>query len=141
MRIGHSMCPRPQHTDLTTMGSTGPCYSIKTIFRNHVYSYHTILNTKFDVYQTFHEPKTPIYRLDLYGRYRTLLFNQDSFFDVCRTFHVPKTPVYRCGLNGRHQMLCTDIFSVPAGLRLIEAYLQSLKVLVRTQFSLKLWRF
>ena len=46
--------------------------SIKIIFGNLVYSYHTILNIKFGVNRTFHVPKTPIYRFDLYESYQNL---------------------------------------------------------------------
>ena len=66
------MCSRPQYTDLTYMGGTGPCDSIKIIFGYHVNSQHIILNIKFGVYGMFHVVKTPVHRFDLYVSYPTL---------------------------------------------------------------------
>ena len=61
------------------MGGTGPCDSIKIIFGNHVYN-ETILNIKFGVNRMFHVVKTPVYRFDLYGRYRTLWTDDENFW-------------------------------------------------------------
>ena len=85
MGIGLSLCSRPQFTDLTYMGDTGPCGPMTIIFGSVI----KILHIKFG---------------------------------VNRSFHVPKVPVYRFGLYGRYQILWTDIFSIPTGLWLIEAY-------------------
>ena len=55
------------------MEATGPCDSSKIIFGNHVCNYtmqHTIANIKYGVNRMFHVVKTPVYRFDLYGRYR-----------------------------------------------------------------------
>ena len=60
------------------IGSTGPRYSIKIIFSNHVYSENTILNTKFGANRTLHVPNTPVYRFGLYGRYRTQWTDEDN---------------------------------------------------------------
>ena len=46
------------------MGDTGPCDSDKI---NHVYSSHTILNTKFGVNRMLHVFKTPVHRFDRFG--------------------------------------------------------------------------
>ena len=64
---------------LIYMGGTGPCNSIKIIFGYHVNSKHIILNIKFGVNRMFHVVKTPVYRFDLYGRYRTLWTDDDNF--------------------------------------------------------------
>ena len=61
------ICRRPHN-----MGGTGPCRTIQIIFGNHIQIYQTSLNIEFGVNRTFHVLKTPVYRLDLYGRYRTL---------------------------------------------------------------------
>ena len=65
---------------LIYMGGTGPCDLIKIIFGYHVNSSHIILNIKFGVIRTFHVVKTPVYRLDLYGRYQTLWTDDDCFW-------------------------------------------------------------
>ena len=64
----------------TYMGGTGPRVSSKIIFRNHVYSCHTIQNIKFGVNRMFHVLKTPVYRFDYYGRYRILWTDEDNFW-------------------------------------------------------------
>ena len=63
------MRSRPQFTDLTYMGSTGPCGPMRITFGSVIRSWYTSLNIKFDANRTFYEPKTPVYRFDLYGRY------------------------------------------------------------------------
>ena len=64
------------------MGDTGPCDSFKVIFGNHVYSEHAILYIKFGVNRTLRVLKTPVYRFDLYGNYRTLYTDENNFFRV-----------------------------------------------------------
>ena len=66
------MCSRPQFTDLTYMGGTGPSGPMTIIFGSAIKSYYTILNIKFGVNRMFHVPLTTVYRYDLYGRYQTL---------------------------------------------------------------------
>ena len=66
VRIGRYMCPRPQYTDLTTMGGTAPCGAMRLFFGSG------ILNIKFGANRTFHVPKIPVYRFCLYGRYQIL---------------------------------------------------------------------
>ena len=116
------MCSRPQFTDLTYMGGTRPCGPMTIIFGNVIQSQYTSLNIKFGVIRTFHVHKTPVYRIDLYGRYRTLapmtiIFGsviQSQYtslnlkFGVNRMFHVVKTPVYRFDLYGRYRTLWID---------------------------------
>ena len=67
---------------LIYMGGTRPCDSIKIIFGYHVNSLHIILNIKFGVNRMFHVLKIPVYRFDLYGRYRTLWTDDDNFGSV-----------------------------------------------------------
>ena len=42
-------------------------------------SWYTSLNIKFGVNRTFYVPKTPVYRFDLYVRYRSLWTDDDKF--------------------------------------------------------------
>ena len=74
------MCSRPQFTDLTYMGGTGPCGATAIIFGSVIKSRYTSLNIKFGVNRTLHVLKTPVYRFDLYGRYRTLWTDDDNFW-------------------------------------------------------------
>ena len=98
------MCSNPQFADLTYLGRTGPCGPMTIFFGSVIQSQHTSLNIKFGVNRTFHKLKTPVYRFDLYGRYRTLWTLDENFwqcylelayinikFGVNRTFHVVKT--------------------------------------------------
>ena len=62
------MCSRPQFTDLTYMGGTGPCGTMTIIFGSII----KILHIKFGATRSFHVPKIPIYRFGLYGRYQIL---------------------------------------------------------------------
>ena len=64
---------------LIYMEGIGPCDSIKIIFGCHVNSKHIILNIKFGVNRMFHVVKTPVYRFDLYGRYRAQWTDDDIF--------------------------------------------------------------
>ena len=73
------MWSRPKFTDLTYMGGTGPCGPMTIIFSSVIESQYTSLNIKFGVNRTFHVLKTPVYRFDLYGRYETLLTDDDNF--------------------------------------------------------------
>ena len=69
-----------KYTDLTYMGGTRPCGPMTIIFGSVIYSQYTSLNIKFGVNRTFHVLKTPVYRFDLYGRYRTLQTDDDNFW-------------------------------------------------------------
>ena len=71
------MCSRPQFTDLTYMGGTGPCGLKTIIFGNVIKSQYISLNIKFGVNRTFHVLKTTVYRFDLYGKYGTLSTDDD----------------------------------------------------------------
>ena len=116
------MYSRQQCTDLTYMGGTRPCRPIRIIFGNTIQRQYTSLYIKFGVNRTFHVLKTPVCRIDVYGRYRTLWFDDDNFsqcylelvykpnikFGVNRTFHVLKTTVNRFDLYGGYQTLQTD---------------------------------
>ena len=64
------MCSRPQFTDLTYMGGTGPCGPMTIVFESIIKS--TSLKIKFGVNWTFHVLMTPVYRFDLYRRYQIL---------------------------------------------------------------------
>ena len=79
MRIGRSMCSIRQHTDLTYMAGTGSCGPMEILFCSVIKSSYTILNIKLVANRTFHVPKTPVYRFDLYRRYRTLWTDKDNF--------------------------------------------------------------
>ena len=76
------MGPRPQYTDLIYMGRTGPCRPMTIIFGSAIKSYDTRLNINFGVHRRSHELKTPVYRFDLHGSYRTLWTDDDNFFSV-----------------------------------------------------------
>ena len=54
------MYSRPQFTDYTYMGGTGPCLQMTIIFGSVIWSYYTSLNIKFGVNRTFHVLKTPV---------------------------------------------------------------------------------
>ena len=73
------MWSRPQYTDLTYTGGTGPCGPMSIIFGSVSKSQYTSLNIAFGVTRTFHVVTTPVYRFDLYGRYRTLWTDEDNF--------------------------------------------------------------
>ena len=62
------MCSRPQFTDLTYIGGTGPCGPMTIIFGSVI----KILHIKFGANRSFHVPKIPVYRFGLYGRYQIL---------------------------------------------------------------------
>ena len=66
MQIGRSMCPRPQYSDLTTMGGTEPCGPMR-------------INIKFGANRTLYVPKTPVYRFDYCGEYGILWTDEDNF--------------------------------------------------------------
>ena len=127
------MCSRPQLSDLTYTGGTGPCGPITIFFSNVIQSQYTSLNIKFGLIRTFHVLKTPVYRFDLYGTNQltkltytggtgpcgpmTIIFGsfiQSQYtslnikFGVNRTFHMLKTSVYRFDLYGRYRTLWTD---------------------------------
>ena len=116
------MCSRPQFTDLTYMGGTGPCGPLTIIFGGAIQSQHTSLYIKFGVNRTFHVLKTPVTDLTYMGGtgpyiLMTIIFNsvnQSQYtslyikFGVNRTFHVLKAPVYRFEPYGRYQVLCTN---------------------------------
>ena len=116
------MYSKPQFTELTYIGGTGPCGPMTVIFGSAIQSQHTSLNIKFGVNRTFDLLKTPVYRFDSYRRYQILWTDDDNFcsviqsqytslninFGVNRTFPVLKTPVYRIDLRQRHRTLWTD---------------------------------
>ena len=62
------MCSRPQFTDLTYIGGTGPCGPMTIIFGSVIKSLHI----KFGANRSFHVPKIPLYQFGLYGRYQIL---------------------------------------------------------------------
>ena len=74
------MCSRPQYTDLTYMGGTGPYGPMIIIFGSVIKGYYAILNIKFGVNRIFHVVKTLVYRFDLYRRYQTLWTEDDNFW-------------------------------------------------------------
>ena len=98
---------RQQFTDFTYTGGTRPCRPMTIIFGSVIQSQHTSLNINVGVNRTFQVLKTPVYRFEFYGRYRTLVTDDDNFWQCClskctslnikfgvnRTFHVLKTPV------------------------------------------------
>ena len=65
----------------------------------------------------FHVLKTPVYRFDYYGSYRTLWSDEANFWyislniklGVNRTSHVFKSLVFRLDFYGRYQIMWTDI--------------------------------
>ena len=72
----------PQYCNTTYMGGTVPCYPIRVIFGifgSVIQSCYTSENIKFGVNTTFYMPKTSVYRLGLYGRYRTLWTDEHNF--------------------------------------------------------------
>ena len=54
------------------MGGAGHCVSFKIIFGSLIKSWYISPNIQFVANRTFYVPKTPVYRFDLYGRYRIL---------------------------------------------------------------------
>ena len=66
------MCSKPQYTDLTYMGGTGPRGPMRIILGSVINTWYTTLNIKFDVNQTFHVSNIPVYRFGLYVRYKIL---------------------------------------------------------------------
>ena len=74
------MCSRPQYTDSTTMGGTGTSGPMRIIFSSVIKSWYTSPNIKLFANLTFYVLKTPVYRFDLYGRYRTLWTNENNFW-------------------------------------------------------------
>ena len=80
VRIGHSMCPRPQFPDLTYMGGTGPCVPLSILFGSVIKSRYISLNIAFGVNRLLDGLKTQVYRFDYYGRYRTLCTIEDPFW-------------------------------------------------------------
>ena len=75
------MCSRHQYTDLTYKGGTGSCGPITIIYDSVINNWYTSLNIKFGANRTFYVPKTPVYRFNLYGRYKTL-WTDDKLFLV-----------------------------------------------------------
>ena len=77
------MCSRPQFTDLTYMGGTGPCGPMTIIFGSVIKSQHTSLNVYFSANRTFDVRRTPVYRIDLNGKHRTLwTYNDILYTDI-----------------------------------------------------------
>ena len=74
------MFPRPQYTDLTTMGATGPCEPMRIIFGSVINSWYISLNIKFGEIRMFHVLKTPVFLFDLYGKYQILWTDEDNFW-------------------------------------------------------------
>ena len=74
------MWSRPQYTDLTYMRGTRPCAPMTITFSSVIQSYYISQTIKFSVNRTFHVLKTPVYRFDLYGRYRTLWTDDYNFW-------------------------------------------------------------
>ena len=72
VRFERLKCPKHQYTDLIYMGGAGSCGPTRIIFGSDILSWYISLNIKFGVNRMFHVLKTPEYRFDLYGRYRTL---------------------------------------------------------------------
>ena len=75
------MCSRPQFTDLTYMGGTGPSGSMTIIFGTVIKSLHI----KFGANRSFHVPKSPVYPFGLYER------DQILWSDIA---HVQDRPAY-----------------------------------------------
>ena len=116
------MCSRPQFTDLTYMGGTGPCGPMKIKFGSVIQSQYTSLNIKFGLIQTFHVsrpqftdltymggtgpcgPMTKFFGSVIQSQYTSLNIK----FGLIRTFHVLKTPVYRFDLYGRNRTVWTN---------------------------------
>ena len=74
------MRPRPRYTDLTYMGGTGPCGWMRIIFGSVIYNWYPSINIKIGANRTFYVPKNPVYRFDLYERYRILWSDEDRFW-------------------------------------------------------------
>ena len=70
------MYSRPQFTDLTYMGGTGPCGPMTIIFGSVIKSLHI----KFGANRSFHVAKIPVYQFGLYGGYQTLCTDDDNFW-------------------------------------------------------------
>ena len=62
------MGSRPQFTDLTYMGGTGPCGPMTILFDSVIKKLHI----KFGANRSLHVPKIPVCRFGLYGRYHIL---------------------------------------------------------------------
>ena len=103
VRIGRSMCSRPQYTDLTCMGGTGPCELMKIIFGSVIRSWYISIDIKFWVNRKFHVLKTPVYRFCLYGKYQ-----DDYYYDQDDYRYSP--------------------FSIPSGLWLMKTYFAKFEV-------------
>ena len=73
------MYSKPQFTDLTYMGGTGPCAPMTLIFGSVIKSQYTSLNIKLGVNRAFHVLKTPVYRFDLYRWDQTLWTDADNY--------------------------------------------------------------
>ena len=100
------MWSRPQYTELTYMGGTGPCGPMTIIFGSVIQSQYTNLNIKFGVNRTFNVLKTPATDLTYIGGTgpcgpMTIIFGSvvqsqraslNIKFGVNRTFNVLKTP-------------------------------------------------
>ena len=74
------MWSRPQYTDLTAMAGTGQCGPMRIIFDSVIKTQYTSLNIKYGVNRMFYVLKTPVYLFDLYGRYRILWTDENSFW-------------------------------------------------------------
>ena len=76
------MCSTIQYSEWIYMGGTRSCgpiqfifntdWRMKIIFGNHIQSKYRSLNIKFGVNWASHVFKSPVFRLDLYGRYHIL---------------------------------------------------------------------
>ena len=73
------MYSRQQSTDFTYMGGTRSFGPMTIILGSVIQSQHASLNINFGVNRTFHVLKTPVYRIDLYRRHRTLWTDDDNF--------------------------------------------------------------
>ena len=116
------MYSRPQFTDLTYMGVTGPCVPMTIIFVGIIQSQYTSLNINCGVNRTVHVLKTTVTDLTYMGGtgpcepmtiiFGIAIYNQQTSlnikFGVNRTFHMLKTLVYRFDLYGRYLTHCTD---------------------------------
>ena len=102
------MCSRPQFTELTYMGGTGPCGPMTIIFGSAIQSQHTSLNIKFGVNRMFHVLKTTVYRFDLYGRYQTLWTMTIIFGSIIQSQHTSLN--IKFGVNRTLQLTDDDNF-------------------------------
>ena len=73
------MRSRSHYTDLTYMGGTGPCRTLRIIFGSIIKSWYTSLNIKFGANRNFNVPKIPVYRFVLYAIYQILWTNIAHF--------------------------------------------------------------